>query len=84
MSALLFLRQSFTVLLGCQKYHHSNLALPVAGIMLTVHVAVPAASRPLSPQRGLLHADIGWLTIIGIAISIPRRDCWLHCSENNQ
>ena len=43
--------------------------LPVAGIMLTVHGGT-AASR-LSPQRGLLHADIGWLTIIGIAISIP-------------
>lgn len=43
--------------------------LPVAGIMLTVHVAVPPHPA-LSPQR-LLHADIGWLTIIGIAISIP-------------
>lgn len=44
--------------------------LPVAGIMLTVHVAVPPHPSPVA-AAGLLHADIGWLTIIGIAISIP-------------
>ncbi|WP_160186593.1 GntP family transporter [Escherichia coli] len=44
--------------------------LPVAGIMLTVHVAVPPHPGPVA-AAGLLHADIGWLTIIGIAISIP-------------
>ncbi len=44
--------------------------LPVAGIMLTVHVAVPPHPGPVA-TAGLLHADIGWLTIIGIAISIP-------------
>ncbi|HDP1420107.1 TPA: GntP family transporter [Escherichia coli] len=44
--------------------------LPVAGIMLTVHVAVPLHPGPVA-AAGLLHADIGWLTIIGIAISIP-------------
>ncbi|EGO4030282.1 GntP family transporter [Escherichia coli] len=44
--------------------------LPVAGIMLTVHVAVPPHPDPVA-AAGLLHADIGWLTIIGIAISIP-------------
>ncbi len=44
--------------------------LPVAGIMLTVHVAVPPHQGPVA-AAGLLHADIGWLTIIGIAISIP-------------
>lgn len=44
--------------------------LPVAGIMLTVHVAVPPHPGPIA-AAGLLHADIGWLTIIGIAISIP-------------
>ncbi|MBU5659375.1 GntP family transporter [Escherichia sp. S2_ASV_4] len=44
--------------------------LPVAGIMLTVHVAVPPHPGPVA-AAGLLHEDIGWLTIIGIAISIP-------------
>ncbi|HAN7746008.1 TPA: GntP family transporter [Escherichia coli] len=44
--------------------------LPVAGIMLTVHVAVPPHPGPVA-AAGLLHTDIGWLTIIGIAISIP-------------
>lgn len=44
--------------------------LPVAGIMLTVHVAVPPHPGPVA-AAGLLHADIGWLTILGIAISIP-------------
>ncbi|EEX5981025.1 GntP family transporter [Escherichia coli] len=44
--------------------------LPVAGIMLTVHVAVPPHPGPVA-AAGLLHADIGWLTIIGITISIP-------------
>ncbi|EKR5192362.1 GntP family transporter [Escherichia coli] len=44
--------------------------LPVAGIMLTVHVAVPPHPGPVA-AAGLLHADIGWLTIIGISISIP-------------
>lgn len=44
--------------------------LPVAGIMLTVHVAVPPHPGSVA-AAGLLHADIGWLTIIGIAISIP-------------
>ena len=38
--------------------------------MLTVHVAVPPHPGPVA-AAGLLHADIGWLTIIGIAISIP-------------
>ena len=36
--------------------------LPVAGIMLTVHVAVPPHPGPVA-AAGLLHADIGWLTI---------------------
>ncbi|WP_252965793.1 SLC13 family permease, partial [Shigella sonnei] len=33
--------------------------LPVAGIMLTVHVAVPPHPGPVA-AAGLLHADIGW------------------------
>ena len=43
--------------------------LPVAGIMLTVHVALPPHPGPVS-AAGLMNADIGLLTIIGIAICI--------------
>lgn len=44
--------------------------LPVAAIMLTVHVAVPPHPGPVA-AAGLLNADIGWLTILGLAISVP-------------
>jgi GntP family gluconate:H+ symporter len=44
--------------------------LPMAGVMLTVHVALPPHPGPVA-AAGLLHADIGWLTIIGLLICIP-------------
>ncbi|MGQ8816559.1 GntP family transporter [Serratia sp. NA_13] len=44
--------------------------LPMAGVMLTVHVALPPHPGPVA-AAGLLSADIGWLTIIGLAICIP-------------
>ncbi|QBX66265.1 GntP family transporter [Serratia quinivorans] len=44
--------------------------LPMAGVMLTVHVALPPHPGPVA-AAGLLNADIGWLTIIGMAICIP-------------
>lgn len=44
--------------------------LPVAGVMLTVHVALPPHPGPVA-AAGLIGADIGWLTIIGLAVSIP-------------
>lgn len=44
--------------------------LPMAGVMLTVHVALPPHPGPVA-AAGLLNADIGWLTIIGLAICIP-------------
>ncbi|HFK7188686.1 GntP family transporter [Serratia odorifera] len=44
--------------------------LPMAGVMLTVHVALPPHPGPVA-AAGLLGSDIGWLTIIGIAICIP-------------
>ncbi|MBN3229954.1 GntP family transporter [Pectobacterium brasiliense] len=44
--------------------------LPVAGVMLTVHVALPPHPGPVA-AAGLLNADIGWLTIIGLLVSIP-------------
>lgn len=44
--------------------------LPMAGVMLAVHVALPPHPGPVA-AAGLLNADIGWLTIIGLAICIP-------------
>ncbi|WP_413503497.1 GntP family transporter [Serratia grimesii] len=44
--------------------------LPMAGVMLTVHVALPPHPGPVA-AAGLLNADIGWLTILGLAICIP-------------
>ncbi len=41
--------------------------LPVAGVMLTVHVALPPHPGPISAAE-LTSADIGILTIIGLAI----------------
>lgn len=43
--------------------------LPVAGIMLTVHVSVPPHPGPISAAE-LTGADIGLLTIIGLGICI--------------
>ncbi|RJL52972.1 GntP family transporter [Pectobacterium carotovorum] len=44
--------------------------LPIAGVMLTVHVALPPHPGPVA-AASLLKADVGWLTILGLAISIP-------------
>lgn len=44
--------------------------LPMAGVMLAVHVALPPHPGPVA-AAGLLNADIGSLTIIGLAICIP-------------
>ncbi|AUG98938.1 GntP family transporter [Prodigiosinella confusarubida] len=44
--------------------------LPMAGVMLTVHVAMPPHPGPVA-AAGLLNADIGWLTMLGIAVAIP-------------
>ncbi|WP_058913476.1 GntP family transporter [Entomohabitans teleogrylli] len=44
--------------------------LPIGAVMLTVHVALPPHPGPVA-AAGLLNADIGWLTIIGMAVSIP-------------
>lgn len=44
--------------------------LPMAGVMLAVHVALPPHPGPVA-AAGLLNADIGWLTIIGLAICMP-------------
>ena len=44
--------------------------LPVAGIMLAVHVSVPPHPGVVG-GAALLGADIGWLTIVGIVMAIP-------------
>lgn len=44
--------------------------LPVAAVMLTVHVSMPPHPGPVA-AAGILNADIGWLTILGLLISLP-------------
>jgi GntP family gluconate:H+ symporter len=44
--------------------------LPMAGVMLTVHVALPTHPGPAA-AAGLLGADSGWLMMIGLAASVP-------------
>jgi len=44
--------------------------LPMAGMMLMVHVTVPTHPGPAA-AAGLLNADPGWLMMTGIALSIP-------------
>lgn len=44
--------------------------LPMGGIMLATHVVIPPHPGPVAAAE-MLGADIGWLTIIGIAICIP-------------
>ena len=44
--------------------------LSMAGVMLMVHVAVPTHPGPAA-AAALLNADIGWLMMTGIAISVP-------------
>lgn len=56
--------------------------LPVAGIMLTVHVAVRRIRAPspqrVTPRRHRLANHHRYCDFYS------RRDCWLLCSENNQ
>lgn len=44
--------------------------LPMAGVMLTVHVALPTHPGAAA-AAGILHTDMGWLMLLGIAVSIP-------------
>ena len=44
--------------------------LSMAGVMLMVHVAVPTHPGPAA-AAALLNADIGWLMMTGIGISVP-------------
>ena len=44
--------------------------LPVAGLMLAVHVAVPPHPGVVG-GAAVLGADVGWLTVLGLAICVP-------------
>ncbi len=44
--------------------------LPMAGVMLTVHVALPTHPGPAA-AAGILHSDMGMLMLLGILVSIP-------------
>ena len=47
-----------------------KLGLPIAGIMLAIHVAVPPHPGIVG-GAGVLGADVGWITIFSLLISIP-------------
>ncbi|MGL5525084.1 MAG: GntP family transporter [Aeromonas veronii] len=47
-----------------------KIGLPIAAVMLTVHVALPPHPGSVA-AAGMLNADIGWLTILGMVVSIP-------------
>ncbi|GAB7263311.1 MULTISPECIES: GntP family transporter [Dickeya] len=61
------------IIYGFSKVAHVSplkFGLPMAGVMLAVHVALP--THPGAAAAGaMLGADIGWLMIVGIAIAIP-------------
>ncbi|GAA2029535.1 GntP family transporter [Pseudokineococcus marinus] len=44
--------------------------LPVAGLMLAVHVSVPPHPGVVG-GAAVLGADVGWVTVLGIAICVP-------------
>lgn len=43
--------------------------LPMAGVMLTVHVALPT-HHGAAAAAGILHSDVGWLMLAGIGVSV--------------
>lgn len=57
----------FTKVMGVSPL---KFGLPMAGMMLMVHVTVPTHPGPAAASS-LLNADLGWLMMLGIAISIP-------------
>ncbi|MDJ0030491.1 GntP family transporter [Pantoea ananatis] len=44
--------------------------LPMAGVMLTVHVALPTHPGAAA-AAAILHTDMGWLMMLGILASVP-------------
>ncbi|ACZ78847.1 gluconate transporter [Dickeya parazeae Ech586] len=61
------------IIYGFSKVAHVSplkFGLPMAGVMLAVHVALP--THPGAAAAGaMLGTDIGWLMMVGIAIAIP-------------
>ena len=47
-----------------------KIGLPVGGVMLALHVTIPTHPGPAA-TAGLLHADMGLLSIVGLLIAIP-------------
>ncbi len=57
---------------GFSKVSHVSplkFGLPMAGVMLTVHVALPTHPGAAA-AASILHSDIGWLMLAGIGISM--------------
>ena len=57
---------------GFSKVAHVSplkFGLPMAGVMLTVHVALPTHPGAAA-AAGILHSDVGWLMLAGIGVSI--------------
>jgi gluconate:H+ symporter, GntP family len=57
---------------GFSKVAHVSplkFGLPMAGVMLTVHVALPTHPGAAA-AASILHSDVGWLMLAGICISI--------------
>lgn len=57
----------FTKLAGVDPV---KFGLPIAGIMLAVHVSIPPHPGIVGGSA-LLGADLGWITLIGLAITVP-------------
>ncbi|MGV8872666.1 MAG: GntP family transporter [Rhodococcus sp. (in: high G+C Gram-positive bacteria)] len=57
----------FAVVLGVDPV---KVGLPVAGIMLAIHVTVPPHPGVVG-GAALVDADLGWLTILGLVICLP-------------
>ncbi|CAM8023735.1 GntP family transporter [Klebsiella quasipneumoniae] len=57
---------------GFSKVAHMSplkFGLPMAGVMLTVHVALPTHPGAAA-AAGILHSDVGWLMLAGIGVSV--------------
>ena len=61
------------IVLGFAKFTKSNpivYGLPVAVVMLAVHVVVPPHPGPVA-AASILNADVGMITIIGLCLCVP-------------
>ncbi|STT72895.1 gluconate permease [Klebsiella pneumoniae] len=66
---------------GFSKVAHVSplkFGLPMAGVMLTVHVALPTHPGAAA-AAGILHSDVGWLMLAGIGGVGGRRYRRLFC-----